>query len=153
MLPSILKQIVAKLLRPRAGETPFWDGIRLPGGLFAQTRCARRIEATARRIAAMGMKIGTLSGRLHAGSIPGMVDADRSLRRMLCELKDDLAGMRRDLALWRTRECRGHAGARLEQAIAHLNRIAADTHAAADRLVREIEEYDSAREARLAKPS
>ena len=145
MLPSILKQIVAKLLRLRADETPFWDGIRLPGGLFAQTRCARRIDATARRIAAMGMKIGTLSGRLSAGSIPGMVDADRSLRRMLCELKDDLAGMRRDLALWRTRECRGHAGARLEQAIAQLNRIAADTHAAADRLVRQIDEYDKAR--------
>ncbi|MDB5792142.1 MAG: hypothetical protein JWQ80_2166 [Massilia sp.] len=145
MLRSILKQIVAKLLRARTGETPFRDGILLPAGLFAQTRCARRIDATARRIAAMGMKIGALSGRLTAGSIPGMVDADRSLRRMLCELKDDLAGMRRDLALWRTRECRGHAGARLEAAIAHLNRIAADTHAAADRLVRQIEEYDNAR--------
>lgn len=145
MLRSILKHIVAKLLPARAGETPFWDGIRLPGGLFAQTRCARRIDATARRIADMGTKIGTLSGRLNAGSIPGMVDADRSLRRMLCELKDDLAGMRRDLALWRTRECRGHAGQRLEAAIAHLNRIAADTHAAADQLVRQIEEYDNAR--------
>ena len=145
MLRSIVKQIVAKLLHARAGRIPSWDGVRLPGGLFAQTRCARRIDATARRIAAMGMKIGTLSGRLHAGSIPGMVDADRSLRRMLCELKDDLAGMRRDLALWRIRECRGQAGARLEQAIAHLNRIAADTHAAADQLVRQIEEYDRAR--------
>ncbi|MFC4933198.1 hypothetical protein [Massilia sp. GCM10023247] len=147
MLPSFLRQIVAKLLRARAGEAPFWDGVRLPGGLFAQTRCARHIEATARRIGAMGMKIATLSKRLSAGSIPGMVDADRSLRRMLCELKDDLAGMRRDLALWRTRECRGRAGARLEQAIAQLNRIAAETHAAADRLVRQIEEYDSARSA------
>lgn len=147
MLPSFLRQIVAKLLRARAGEGPFWDGVRLPGGLFAQTRCARHIEATARRIGAMGMKIATLSKRLSAGSIPGMVDADRSLRRMLCELKDDLAGMRRDLALWRTRECRGRAGARLEQAIAQLNRIAAETHAAADRLVRQIEEYDSARSA------
>jgi hypothetical protein len=145
MLRSILKQIVAKLLGTPTAGTPFWDGIRLPGGLFAQTRCARRIDATARRVAAMGAKIGTLSERLNAGSIPGMVDADRSLRRMLCELKDDLAGMRRDLALWRARECRGHAGARLEAAIAHLNRIAADTHAAADRLVRQIEEYDRAR--------
>lgn len=145
MLPPILQQILAKLSRLRGDRAPFWDGVRLPGGLFAQTRCARRIEATARRIAAMGRKIGTLSGRLNAGSIPGMVDADRNLRRMLCELKDDLAGMRRDLALWRTRECHGRAGARLEQAIAHLNRIAAETHAAADRLVRQIEEYDSAR--------
>lgn len=145
MFRSILKQIVAKFLRPHAGETPFAGSIRLPGGLFAQTRCARRIEATARRIAAMGMKIGTLSGRLNAGSIPGMVDADRNLRRMLCELKEDLTGMRRDLALWRTRECKGREGARLASAIAHLNRIAAETYAAADRLVRQIEEYDSAR--------
>lgn len=145
MLPSILRQIVAKLLSPRGGDAPSWGGLRLPGGLFAQTRCARHIEATARRIAAMGAKIGTLSKRLSAGSIPGMVDADRSLRRMLCELKDDLAGMRRDLAQWRARECRGRAGARLEQAIAHLNRTAAETHAAADRLVSQIEEYDSAR--------
>jgi hypothetical protein len=145
MLPSILKQIAARLLAPRSGASPFWDGIRIPGGLFAQTRCARRIDATARRIAAMGVKIATLSGRLQAGSIPGMVDADRSLRRMLSELKEDLAGMRRDLALWRTRECRGRAGARLEEAIAHLNRIAADTQLAADRLVAQIEDYDQAR--------
>ena len=145
MLRSILKQIVAKLLSVRTGKMPLLDGIPLPGGLFAQTRCARHIDATARRIAAMGTKIATLSGRLTAGSIPGMVDADRSLRGMLCELKDDLAGMRRDLALWRSRECAGHAGARLEAAIAHLNRIAADTHAAADRLVTQIDEYDKAR--------
>jgi hypothetical protein len=145
MLPSILKQLIAMFRRLHPGESPSWGGKRLPGGLFAQTRCARHIDATARRVSAMGLRIATLSGRLSAGSIPGMVDADRNLRRMLCELKEDLSDMRRDLALWRTRECRGRAGARLEAAIAHLNRIAADTHAAADRLVRQIEEYDSRR--------
>ena len=144
MFPSILKLVTAMFQRLRAGEASL-EGIRLPGGLFAQTRCARRIEATARRIAAMGNKIGTLSGRLHAGSIPGMVDADRNLRRMLGELKEDLNGMRRDLAKWRVRECRGHEGARLASAIAQLNRIAAEVHAAADHLVRQIEEYDRAR--------
>ncbi|QNA88472.1 hypothetical protein G4G28_08155 [Massilia sp. Dwa41.01b] len=144
MLPAILKHIVATLRRFGSGEADFLDGLRLPGGLFAQTRCARRIDATARRIAAMGVKIGRLSGRLHARAIPGLVDADRSLRRMLGELREDLGGMRRDLALWHVRECHGRAGARLETAIAQLNRIASETQAAAERLVQEIEEYDRA---------
>ncbi len=144
MLPSFITQLFAVFLRLRAQGTASWEGIRLPGGLFAQMRCARHIDATARRVAAMGVKIATLSGRLHAGSIPGMVDADRSLRRMLDELKEDLNGMRRDLARWHSRECRGRAGARLEAAIARLNRINAETHAAADSLLRQIEDHDSA---------
>jgi hypothetical protein len=144
MLPSFVRQVLTTLLRPRAGRTASWTGLRLPGGLFAQTRCARHIDATARRIAAIGAKIATLSGRLHAGSIPGMVDADRSLRRMLGELKEDLTAMRRDLARWHSRECAGRAGARLETAIARLNQVNADTHAAADRLLGQIEEYDRA---------
>ncbi|KQQ88914.1 hypothetical protein ASF77_09370 [Massilia sp. Leaf139] len=117
--------------------------MRLPGGLFAQTRCARHIDATARRVAAMGVKITRLSQRLHAGSVPGLVDADRSLRRMLDELKEELSTMRRDLARWHSRECRGQAGKRLEAAIARLNRVNADTHAAADQLLRLIDEYDA----------
>lgn len=144
MLPSFIEQFFAVFKRPRAQGAAFWEGIRLPGGLFAQVRCARHIDATARRVAAMGVKIATLSGRLHAGSIPGMVDADRSLRRMLGELKVDLNAMRRDLARWHSRECRGRASARLEAAIARLNRINAETHAAADKLLRQIEDYDSA---------
>ncbi|MFC5480714.1 hypothetical protein [Massilia suwonensis] len=142
MLPSILKQIVAMLLRPRAGRAALWDGMRLPGGLFAQARCARHIDATARRVTQLRIKITTLSNRLHAGSIPGLVDADRSLRRMLGELKDDLNAMRRDMARWHSRECAGRASARLEAAIARLNRVNADTHAAADLLLGQIEEYD-----------
>jgi hypothetical protein len=86
-----------------------------------------------------------MSGHLSAGNIQGRVDADRKLRRMLAELKDDLSAMRRDLAQWHVKECRGRAGARLEAAIAQLNRIAADTWTAADRLVTQIEEYDGAR--------
>jgi hypothetical protein len=141
MLPSFVRQILATLPRPRPAS---WAGLRLPGGLFAQTRCARHIDATARRIGHIGAKITTLSGRLHAGSIPGMVDADRSLRRMLGELKEDLTAMRRDLARWHSRECAGRARARLETAIARLNQVNADTHAAADRLLGQIEEYDRA---------
>ena len=133
------------LLRQRAGAAASWEGVRLPGGLFAQTRCARHIDATTRRVAGLGIKITRLSGRLQGGSIPGLVDADRSLRRMLNELKEELTGMRRDLARWHSRECAGRAGARLEAAIARLNRVNADTHAAADRLLGQIEEYDAAR--------
>ena len=145
MLPSFLKQVLANLLRLRAGKAALWEGMRLPGGLFAQARCARHIDATAQRVAALGVKITTLSSRLHAGSIPGLVDADRSLRRMLGELKDDLNAMRRDMARWHSQECAGRAGARLEAAIARLNRVNADTHAAADVLLEQIEEYDAPR--------
>jgi hypothetical protein len=145
MLPSFLRQILTSILRLRAGEAASWTGMRLPGGLFAQARCARHIDATGRRIAAIGARITRLSQRLHAGSVPGMVDADRSLRRMLGELKEELSAMRRDLARWHSRECAGRAGARLEAAIARLNGIVADTHAAADRLLGQIEDYDGAR--------
>jgi len=147
MLRSFLKQMMATLLRVRAGDAAAWQGMRLPSGLFAQTRCARHIDATARRIAAMGIKIRHLSGRLHAGSVPGLVDVDRNLRHMLDELKEELSTMRRDMARWHSRECAGRAGKRLEAAIARLNRVNADTHAAADLLLRQIEEYDGAQEA------
>jgi hypothetical protein len=53
--------------------------------------------------------------------------------------------MRRDLARWHSRECAGRAGTRLEAAIARLNRVNADTHAAADHLLGQIEEYDGGR--------
>ena len=144
MFPSILKHIAVLLRRGRGAHAQGPGSLRLPGGLFAQVRCARRIEATSRRIAAMGTRIATLSGRLAARSILGAVDADHNLRRMLGDLHEDLSTMRRDLAQWHVRECRGRAGARLEAAIAGLNRIAADTCAAAERLVVEIEEYDAA---------
>ncbi len=143
MLPPILKHLLATLLEPvlAVGRRI----ARLPAALLVEMRCARRIDAAARRVNAMRTKIGIMSGHLHAGSIEGRVDADRNLRRMLGELKDDLSEMRRDLAQWHVKECRGRTGARLEAAIAQLNRIAADTWAAADRLVLQIEEYDGAR--------
>jgi len=143
MLPPFVKQMIATILRPHADAAPSWDNMRLPTGLFAQTRCTRHIDATARRVAAMGTRITRLSNRLHAGSVPGMVDGDRSLRRMLDELKEELTGMRRNLARWHSHECAGRAGKRLEAAIGRLNRVNAATHAAADGLMRQIEEYDA----------
>lgn len=143
MRPPSLKHLVATLLGP---VRAFLRHVaRWPSALVVELRCARRIDAAARRVGAMRTKIGIMSGHLNAGSIQGRVDADRNLRRMLSELKDDLSEMRRDLAQWHVKECRGRAGARLEAAIAQLNRIAADTWAAADKLVLQIEEYDGAR--------
>jgi hypothetical protein len=66
-------------------------------------------------------------------------DADGALRRMLAGLRAELARMRCDLALWHVRECGGECGARLAAALARLNRIAVDTHAAAQRLEAELE--------------
>jgi len=143
MLPYPLKHLVAALLRPL--QSGLRQAARLPAALVVEMRCARRIDAAARRVGAMRTKIGIMSGHLRAGSIEGRVDADRNLRRMLVELKDDLSEMRRDLAQWHVKECHGRTGARLEAAIAHLNRIAADTWSAADKLVLQIDEYDGAR--------
>lgn len=143
MPAPLIKHLVCVLLRPL--QAWFRRLSRLPSALVVEMRCARRIDAAARRVAAMRAKIAAMSCHLSAGGVAGRVDADRNLRRMLAELKDDLNVMRRDLAQWHVKECRGRTGARLEAAIAQLNRIAADTWTAADRLVIQIEEYDGAR--------
>jgi hypothetical protein len=72
-----------------------------------------------------------------------MVDADRSLRRMLGELKEDLTAMRRDLARWHSRECRGARRSAAGSGDRAPEPVNADTHAAADRLLGQIEEYDA----------
>lgn len=143
MLAPLLKHLVAALLRPV--QALFRRVARLPAALVVEMRCARRIDAAAHRVATMRAKISAMSCHLSAGNVPGRVDADRRLRAMLAELKDDLSNMRRDLAHWHVKECRGRVGARLEAAIDHLNRIAADTWTEAERLVVQIEEYDGAR--------
>jgi len=144
MLTASLKQLVAAALHSlrRSRTLALWRRVLSPTALFVELRCARRIDALSLRLTGMQGKIGTLSAHLLSGRMEGAVDADCSLRRMLSELKDDLSAIRRDLALWHVKECRGRAGARLEAAIAKLNRIAADTYAAADRLVWEIGEHD-----------
>lgn len=144
MLTASLKQIVATAFQSirRSRMFALWRRALSPSALFVELRCARRIDALARRLAGMQAKIGRLSGHLLSGRMEGAIDADRSLRRMLSELKDDLTTIRRDLALWHVKECRGRTGPRLEAAIAQLNRIAAETYSAADRLGWEIEEHD-----------
>lgn len=144
MLTATIKQIVAATLHSlrRSKTLALWRRRLSPSALFVELRCARRIDALSRRLMGMQGKIGALSAHLLSGRMDGAVDADRSLRRMLGELKDDLNGIRRDLAQWYVKECRGRTGARLDASITYLNRVAAETYAAADRLEWEIEEHD-----------
>jgi hypothetical protein len=144
MPTASIKQLVAAALHTlrRSRTLAAWRRALSPSALFVEFRCARRIDALSKRLTGMQGKIGNLSAHLLSGRTEGPVDADRSLRRMLAELKDDLNGIRRDLALWHARECRGRTGMVLSAAIAQLNRIAADTYAAADRLGWEIDEHD-----------
>ena len=146
MLTASIKQFVAAALQSirRSRALAVWRRALSPSALFIELRCARRIDAVSRRLLGMQAKIGRLSGHLLAGRLEGAVDADRSLRRMLSELKQDLGAIRRDLAIWHVKECRGRTGARLTNAIAQLNRVAAETYAAADRLEWEIVDHDSA---------
>jgi hypothetical protein len=141
-----LKQILAHALQAirRSKTLAYWRRVLSPSALMVEMRCARRIDALSTRLTGMRGKIATMSSHLLSGKMGGAVDADCSLRRMLSELKDDLNCIRRDLALWHAKECRGRTGKRLAAAIAQLNRIAAETYAAADRLEWEIVEHDSA---------
>jgi hypothetical protein len=144
MLTAPIKQIVAAVLQSirRSRTIALWRRRLSPAALLVELRCARRIDALSRRLLGMQGKIGNLSAHLLSGRAQGALDGDRSLRRMLAELKDDLNGIRRDLAHWHIQECGGRTGALLTAAITRLNRIAADTYLAADRLEWEIEEHD-----------
>jgi hypothetical protein len=144
MLTISIRQLVAAAVQSfrRSRTLAAWRRVLSPSALFVEMRCARRIDALSRRLTGMQGKIGRMSAHVLSGGGGAAVDADCSLRRMLTELKDDLNAIRRDLATWHARECRGRAGAALTAAIARLNRIAADTYSAADRLEWEIAEHD-----------
>ena len=108
---------------------------------WVELRCARRLDRLARRLQRMHARIAVMQDHLAGNDAPASPasDADGSLRRMLAGLRAELARMRCDLALWHVRECGGESGARLAAALARLNRIAVDTHAAALRLETELE--------------
>jgi hypothetical protein len=144
MLTGSIKQLVAVALQSlkRSRMLAAWRRALSPAGLFVELRCARRIDALSTRLLGMQGKIARMSAHVLSGTEPGAVDKDHSLRRMLAELKDDLNSIRRDLASWHARECRGRTGMVLAAAIARLNRVAADTYLAADRLEWELAEHD-----------
>lgn len=109
---------------------------------MVQWRCAKRIDAMTHRLLRMRAKIKALSGHLMSGTLHDALDPDGTLATMLSDLKDETRTLRYQLAQWHLRECKGKAGVRLRASMLVLNRIAAETYAAADRLAWEIVEHD-----------
>lgn len=140
MLTTIIKQLFVGVVR--IGFT-----LRLqhwPASMLVQWRCAKRIDAMTHRLVRMRAKIRALSGHLMSGALKDALDPDGTLAGMLGDLKEETRTLRFQLAQWHLRECKGRAGVRLKASMLVLNRIAADTYAAADRLAWEIVEHDAA---------
>ena len=139
MLTTIIKQLfvgvvrIGFMLRPQ-----HW-----PASFLVQWRCAKRIDTMTRRLLRMRAKIRALSGHLMSGALKDALDPDGTLAGMLGDLKEETRTLRFQLAQWHLRECKGRAGVRLKASMLVLNRIAADTYAAADRLAWEIVEHDA----------
>ena len=116
---------------------------RWPSSLLVEWRCARRIDAMTQRLLHMRARIRALSGHVMSGALLGALDPDGTLAAMLGDLKEETCTLRYQLAQWHVKECKGRAGKRLKVSILVLNRIAAETYAAADRLAWEIVEHDA----------
>jgi hypothetical protein len=134
MLTTIIKQLFFGVVRLH-----YW-----PASLLVQWRCAKRIDAMTHRLLRMRAKIRALSGHLMSGALQDALDPDGTLATMLGDLKEETRTLRYQLAQWHLRECKGKAGVRLRASMLVLNRIAAETYAAADRLAWEIVEHDAA---------
>ena len=134
MLTIIIKQVFFCIVRLH-----HW-----PQSLMVQWRCARRIDTMTHRLLRMRAKIRALSGHLLSGALKDALDPDGTLAVMLGDLKEETRTLRYQLAQWHVKECKGRAGLRLKASMLVLNRIAAETYAAADRLAWEIVEHDAA---------
>lgn len=110
--------------------------------VFAQTYCARRMEALAVRLTRMGQKISTFLGYVRAGHFKDAIDADVSFRAALVELKEDMRMLRCQLAAWQSERQSEVIVVRLELALARLSKISEEVFAAADQLLWEIAEHD-----------
>jgi hypothetical protein len=139
MLTTIIKQLVSGVL-----WLHHW-----PASLLMQWRCARRIDRMTQRLLHMRAKIRALSGHVLSGALKDALDADGTLALMLHDLKEETRTLRYQMAQWHVRECQGKAGVRLRASMLMLNRIAAETYAAADRLAWEVAEHDRAVSCRL----
>jgi hypothetical protein len=140
MLTTIIKQLFVGVVRIGfALRLQHW-----PASILVQWRCAKRIDAMTRRLLRMRAKIRALSGHLMSGALKDPLDPDGTLAGMLGDLKEETRTLRFQLAQWHLRECKGRAGMRLKASMLVLNRIAAETYAAADRLAWEIVEHDAA---------
>ncbi|MES2016160.1 MAG: hypothetical protein V4484_06650 [Pseudomonadota bacterium] len=105
--------------------------------LGAERRCAMRLDRVADRLAFMGARINTLRARM-SQDIDEAIDADGMLRDSLRGLKEDIRGIRCQLAS----SHRPQLSARMQRAFARLGQVAEETYASADRLQWEIEAHD-----------
>lgn len=139
MLTTIIKQLFFGVVR-----ASFLLRLHhLPASLLVQWRCANRIDAMTRRLLRMRAKIRAMSGHVMSGALKNALDPDGTLGGMLGDLKEETRTLRYQLAQWHVNECKGRAGVRLKASMLVLNRIAADTYAAADRLAWEIVQHDT----------
>lgn len=106
--------------------------------LGAERRCAMRLDRVADRLASMGDRINALRSRMGQGVMDEAVDADFMLREALKGLKEDIRGIRCQLAALQV----PGLSARLQRAFARLSRTAQETYVSADKLQWEIGEHD-----------
>jgi hypothetical protein len=112
--------------------------------LFADARCARRVEALAQRLMRMGAKIESLRAHVRCASYPDAVDGDTSFRVMLTELKQDMRALRCEVAGW---QCDSAAAGsmRLQLALATIAAISERIFTLADQLLWDLAERDRVR--------
>ena len=123
---------------------PWWTLLLLTfAPALVQTRCARRMDQLAARLLLMRGRIEGFEQHLRDDCAGEQVDADRSIRRMLRELKQDIRVIRCELAGIDGMGRPGYGAQRLKQALARLHRVAEDTYLAADHLLWEIEQMDA----------
>lgn len=106
--------------------------------LGAERRCAMRLDRVADRLAGMGERINVLRSRMGDGVMDEAVDEDFTLREALKGLKEDIRGIRCQLAALQV----PGLSARLQRAFTRLGKIAQETYASADKLQWEIGEHD-----------
>ena len=106
--------------------------------LGAERRCALRLDRVADRLVHMGARIDALRERIDGGEVNEAVDADGMLRDSLKGLKEDIRGIRCQLAGMR----RPQLSARMQRAFSRLSEVAEATYASADKLQWEIDEHD-----------
>jgi hypothetical protein len=106
--------------------------------LGAERRCAMRLDRVSERLLSMGARINVLRARMDDGDVDEAVDADGMLRDALKGLKEDIRGIRCQLAGMR----RPQLSARMQRAFSRLSLVAEETYASADKLQWEIDEHD-----------
>lgn len=112
--------------------------------MFADARCARRVEALGRRLTRMGSKIESLQVHVRSASYPDAMDSDASFRVMLTELKQDMRALRCEVAGWQS-DSAALGSARLQQALAAISAISERIFTLSDQLLWDLAERDRVR--------